>query len=118
MLLKKNGIEFSVADVEVSRIVLERLNAPEASGVLIDLPPDALDPGPRIGEAWQGGIYAGVARGRDGASDYHLIVGPEHESDIDWVAAIEWAKGLSIDGWKDYSLPDQEGTGALLRERA
>lgn len=104
MLLKRNGIEFSIADGEIARIVLERLNTPEPE-LLTDLPADALDPAPRIGEAWQGGIYAGIARGRDGASDYYLIVGPEHEADVDWNAATEWAKGLNVDGFRDFSLP-------------
>ena len=109
MLLKKNGVEFSVADGEIARIVLERLNTTEHEReILGDLPADALDPPAKIGEAWQGGIYAGLARGRDGASDYHLIVGPEHEADIDWNAAGEWAKALDVDGWKDFSLPTRK----------
>lgn len=106
MLLKRNGVEFSVADHEVVRIVLERINTPETRPeILLDLAADPLDPAPRIGEAWQGGIYAGVARGIDGAPDYYLIVGPEHESDIDWDAAMNWAKKLDVDGFTDYELP-------------
>lgn len=106
MLLKRNGIEFSVADSEVARLVLERISTPELQPeILLDLAADPLDPAPRIGEAWQGGIYAGITRGRDGASDYYLIIGPEYDGDVDWNAATEWAKALNVDGFRDWSLP-------------
>lgn len=57
---------------------------------------------PRIGEPWpgQGGIYAGIMRGRDGGPDYHLIVGPELDAQ-NWRAAAE----VVCDGHRDYRLP-------------
>ena len=47
---------------------------------------------PAIGEVWpgQGGIYAGVARGRDGEPDYHLILCAEAPT-----TAFNWAKRLT-----------------------
>lgn len=61
---------------------------------------------PRIGEVWsdQGGIYAGVMRGRDGAPDYHLIVGPDLAT-AKWVKAGKTAAALDIDGRSDFTLP-------------
>lgn len=37
---------------------------------------------PKIGEFWhgQGGVYAGVVRGRDGAPDYHLVLPTDPKS--------------------------------------
>ena len=62
---------------------------------------------PAIGQPWpgQGGIYAGVVRGRDGGPDYHLIVAEEDRNDIKWKPAMEWAAGLRIDGHNDFTLP-------------
>lgn len=61
----------------------------------------------RIGEMWpgQGGIYAGARLGRDGAPDYHLIVGPEHDGEIRWIDANTWAAALNVEGHRDFSLP-------------
>lgn len=64
---------------------------------------------PRIGERWrgQGGIYAGIMRGRDGAPDYHLLVGDAVEllRPIPWDKAMAAVKDMEGDGHKDYTLP-------------
>jgi hypothetical protein len=63
---------------------------------------------PRIGEYWagQGGIYAGVARGRDGDADYHLILAEATpEQDFAWQAALDHAKTIEADGHKDFAVP-------------
>lgn len=108
MQFNKNGITVSVGDTEVERIVLERLNGPE---IYLPSAEIVLDPAPRIGEAWQGGIYAGVARERPGTAitgDYYLIVGPEYDGDVDWNASVAWAKALDIDGFRDWGLPTRK----------
>src|SRR5665213_268645 len=101
MLLTRNGLTFSVDDAEVSRLVLERFNGIEARLVSATHLP------PRIGEVWrgQGGVYAGVMRGRDGGADYHLIAGPEHDDDIAWQPAMDWAPTVKVDGHADLVLP-------------
>ncbi len=92
---------------------------------------------PPIGTYWagQGGIYAGVMRGRDGQADYHLIVAQEEGTSLPWGeygrevagAASEWdgeantaaltedtdgehhaadhAASLIVDGHADFYLP-------------
>jgi hypothetical protein len=63
---------------------------------------------PRIGEYWagQGGIYAGIARGRDGEPDYHLILCKEApENELAWQAALDHAKTIEADGHKDFTVP-------------
>ena len=45
-----------------------------------------------IGEAFAGGIYAGIMRGVDGAPDEHLVLLPGATEDVSWEAASEWAK--------------------------
>lgn len=101
MNLLRNGITISVSDDEVARIVLERLNR--------DVYPDTLRgiAVPRIGQYWpgQGGIYAGIMRGRDGAPDYHLIVGPEFDGTSNWNELTKWAASLAIDSRRDFDLP-------------
>lgn len=64
---------------------------------------------PALGAEWkeQGGVYAGVVRGENGAPDYHLIVGPEAPAPAKWKAAVEWAQSLVVDGFKDFALPDR-----------
>jgi len=48
---------------------------------------------PKIGADWpaQNGIYAGIARGQDGAPDYHLVLLPGEAESVNWAAAKEWA---------------------------
>lgn len=63
---------------------------------------------PRVGEYWpgQGGIYAGIARGRDGEADYHLVLCKEApERDFTWQAALDHAKTIEADGHKDFTVP-------------
>ncbi|HCE07021.1 MAG TPA: hypothetical protein DEQ40_00155 [Oxalobacteraceae bacterium] len=61
---------------------------------------------PAIGQQWpgQGGIYAGLSRGRDGTPDYHLIVGPELTAAA-WGNAKQQAAALVIDDHADFTLP-------------
>ena len=100
MELKKNGMTIQVDDAQVVDLVLERLSAKHSPRVING------NVVPRIGEAWpdQGGIYAGVMRGRDGAPDYHLIVGPESE-EMTWDDAKTWAREREQDGHDDFTLP-------------
>jgi hypothetical protein len=100
MNVTKNGIIITIPDAEIVRMALERINETKP----IDL---ARIVTPRIGQVWegQGGIYAGMARGRDLAPDYHLIVGPEFNGQTDWDAAGKWAETLSADGHADFVLP-------------
>jgi hypothetical protein len=65
---------------------------------------------PDIGSEWpgQGGIYAGIIRGRDGRPSAHLIVGPELGDEIKWKAAMDAAKKLKEGGHKDFTLPYRE----------
>ena len=63
---------------------------------------------PRIGEYWagQGGVYAGLCRGRDGEADYHLILCKEApEQEFKWQDALDHAKTIEADGHKDFTVP-------------
>ena len=63
---------------------------------------------PAIGAYWpgQGGIYAGVARGRDGEADYHLILCQEAPTQgFTWQAALDLAKTITADGHSDFIVP-------------
>lgn len=69
--------------------------------------PDASS-APKIGEYWtgMGGIYAGIARGRDGNPDCHLILAAEApKKDLAWQAALDLAKTIAADGHSDFSVP-------------
>jgi hypothetical protein len=62
----------------------------------------------RVGQEFkgEGGIFAGVVRGRDGGPDYYLIVGPELSKDgQNWNEAMAAAKKVKADGKNDFSLP-------------
>lgn len=92
---------------------------------------------PAIGAEWpgEGGIYAGLMRGRDGHPDYHLIVSTaESDGELQWGGygnkssatskwdglantkalveegghpAAEFAAGITIEGRSDFYLPAQ-----------
>jgi hypothetical protein len=99
------------------RIVIESINiyltpdakaaAPATASTAAPAQTEANKP-PSIGEYWpaQGGIYAGVARGRDGERDYHLILSTEApKEDFTWQAALDRAKSISVDGHSDFTVP-------------
>jgi len=71
---------------------------------------------PRIGAEWpgQGGRFAGIVRGQDGAPDYLLILGPEYDGELPWQQAMDWAVALEIDGHKDFSLPTRAEQAVLF----
>jgi len=65
---------------------------------------------PAIGQPWpgQGGIYAGVARGRDGQADYHLILAAAApDQTMNWAGCVAWAAKVEADGHADFSLPSR-----------
>lgn len=63
---------------------------------------------PALGMYWpgQGGDYIGTVFNPDGA-DYHLIVGPEMDGEKKHKDAMDWAKGLKVDGHNDFDLPNR-----------
>ena len=71
---------------------------------------------PRLGAPWigQGGGFAGLVRGQNGAPDYLLILGPEHDEELNWQAAMDWATGLEIEGHQDFSLPTRAEQAVLF----
>jgi hypothetical protein len=79
--------------------------------------PDAMPP---IGAYWegQGGIFAGIMRGRDGGKDYFLIKGPNIDG-TDWKNMLDSAASIEVDGHRDFRLPyraEQSLLYANLRE--
>ena len=67
---------------------------------------------PRIGQPWpgQGGIYAGIIAGRNGAPDYHLVLAP---ADTGEIQNIEWGRrGEKITG--AYSYHDGRANTAAM----
>lgn len=71
---------------------------------------------PRIGEVWegQGGVYAGIVRGRDGAPDAHLVVGPEADNELVWKAAGDFALSAAVDEHHDFTLPTRAEQAILF----
>ena len=100
MELTRNGITIVVDEAAILSIIADRLSGRRYAFVTPS------NETPRIGQPWpgQGGIYAGVMRGRNGGADYHLIVGPEIE-ETTWEKAKAKAAEISQDGHSDFSLP-------------
>ncbi len=73
---------------------------------------------PKIGEVWQGGIYAGVARGLNGAPDYHLIVAKADGGELKWEEAKKWAANQGAPDYADFSLPTKEEAALLYANLA
>jgi hypothetical protein len=71
---------------------------------------------PALGEYWldQGGIYAGIMRGKNGQPSYHLIhATKEYEiAATSWKSAVKKATAV-INGFTDWSLPDLRETRLL-----
>lgn len=74
---------------------------------------------PRIGHPWpaQGGIYAGIARGVEGAADHHLILAPVVPSALlAWQPARDWARGLAHTAFTDWDLPTRAESALLFAQ--
>jgi hypothetical protein len=101
MNLTKNGVTIEVADAMVVEMVLQRLSGSASPANL------RLSAAPRIGEIWhgQGGIYTGVARGRDGAADYHLITALSESDALSYDKALAFAAAFTAGGFNDFSAP-------------
>lgn len=101
MELSRNGVTIQVDDGVVMRMIVERLSTGQIPSPAYNTTVQC------IGDIWlsEGGIYAGVMRGRDGGPDYHLIVGPEYDGALQFQPAMEWATGLEVDSRKDFTLP-------------
>lgn len=72
---------------------------------------------PAIGAPWpgQGGLYAGLVRGTEGAPDHHLMLAtalpPER---MGWTQAMAWATGLQHEAHADWSLPTRRESAVLF----
>lgn len=111
MKLKLNGLMVSVDEGEIARMVQERITS-RSSNSAIFTPP-------RIGEEWeeQGGVYAGVARGKNGAPDYYLILATHCDAEsVKWDEAKTWAENVSSgdEGLHDYTLPARHEQALLF----
>ena len=65
---------------------------------------------PAIGDVWpgQGGRFVGIGR-LQGAKRDHILILPEVEKiDGTWKRALEYPKGLKIDGHEDFEAPQRE----------
>ena len=71
---------------------------------------------PRIGQEWpcSGGIFAGLVRGQDGASDYLPILGPACDDELTWQSAMDWAAGLNVNDHADFTMPTRAEQSILL----
>jgi hypothetical protein len=49
-----------------------------------------------------GGVFVGLIY--TGRQVQALIAGPEYDGELDWNAAMDWAKGLTVDDLSDFSL--------------
>jgi len=70
----------------------ERMSSLNYSAAVAAMTP--LAPPGAIGSAYAGGIYAGVARGIDGAPDEHLVLLFGQAEDINWDDAMAWAASV------------------------
>jgi hypothetical protein len=72
---------------------------------------------PAIGSFWaqQGGYFAGLVRGTEGAPD-HLLILSAHKpaKELAWQAAMDWAASLDADDHRDWSLPNRAESAVLF----
>lgn len=110
MRVNIKGLDFSVEEHQIEQFLLKNLNGGHAQVIASTHVP------PAIGDSWRalGGVYAGVARGRDGAPDYYLIAGPEHEADIGWQSAMDWAGKIESHSFSDFALPHRKEQALLF----
>jgi hypothetical protein len=57
-----------------------------------------MDAQPRIGAAYEGGVFIGEGT-------YRIVAGPHHNGTLGWEAAVSWARALDVDGTGGWSIP-------------
>lgn len=62
---------------------------------------------PTIGSDYEGGIYAGIARGENGEKDHHLVVLEAAPGRLTWKSAVAWAEKIGA------SLPTRREQAVL-----
>ena len=86
----------------------------EATTALPTTPQADTTPTPRNRHPVQGGLYAGICRGADGAPDYHLVLSEATPAkDLNWSDAAAWAK-QPHNGHDDWSLPNRRESALLF----
>ncbi len=92
LVLDIAGAEVSLSAAVITEMFLDRLRAQGEPVMLTSL--QVSEHPPALGAKWNGGVYAGVARGVDGTGDHHLIVLDQAPDEIKWQAAINWAESV------------------------
>jgi hypothetical protein len=109
------GAVVTLPEATLTKLWLDRVRGVEPIAASLEL--TTLCSGrPRIGEWWdeQGGFYVGLARGRDLGMDYHLLLADSEQEKLAWQPALDWAKALTVDGHKDFSLPNRSELALLF----
>lgn len=91
---------------EIIEILSEDHDGMRAAALAPEPIGEALTP-PRLGQPWQGGIYAGIVLGEDGESHYLVVNVDEDIEDATWPAATAWAAALRTGGFDDWRLPNR-----------
>lgn len=108
MQLNINGLAVVVEDDQIANLLQMHLRGDAAN-----TPRGYVD----IGDVWpeHGGVYAGIARGRDGSADYHLLIGPELDGDgMTWQDAARRVEALDHNGFSDWTLPSLKEQSLIL----
>lgn len=94
------GADVTLAAKEVTRLWLQKMLR-ETEPQFFASPMISPYGVPYIGKPWKdgNGIYAGMARGAEGARDYALLVGDHVQKSIKWKPALDWAKKVG-DSWR------------------
>lgn len=61
----------------------------------------------------QGGSFEALMKGENGQPDYLLILAEPQHDEANWKTNLDWAKGLDIEGNKDFDLPTRRELNAL-----
>lgn len=69
---------------------------------------------PKIGEQFQGGLYAGITTGKDGAPYALVLLTDKPVNELTWKKAVSWAQGLGADL---PSRPESALLFALLKDK-
>lgn len=91
--------EQTVEDLELAGVIKAVNKLSRESAPISQL----LSAAPQIGSPWEGGIYAGVARG---TPDCRLIVGEQAPKRMTWQQGLDWAKSIG-NGWRLPMPPEQ-----------
>jgi hypothetical protein len=113
-IITQGSVELLIAGARV-HIEAERLADLWLRDLRHGITPIAAAAPAKIGDTWQGGIYAGISLDREGRPCHLVLARTDRGIEKNWAEAKAWASGLEHEGHADWSLMNRHDGLVLFK---